>query len=241
LHIQEAVPLDDEEFDLLFSNPKQLDRVPLKKDQIQHFEHFINEEAKPAAKIWDIDYYKPYFNIDSQTAIVRLKKALQSKADFFDDGLPDLYCPFWIVTTLIFIIGVSSNAGLLVKDETWTPQLSKVMTAATFLYSLCSLTPISCYCLLQHAGMSPKLVSMISLYAYSYFVFIPTLILCIIDTFMLQACLIAAATAWSLTLIFRNFWHEVKDLPPTHRGLASGLIAGGHILFSLVCLFYFLE
>lgn len=243
LNIQEAVPLDDKEFDLLFSSaPTMLSSVSLlKDDQIQHFEHFINEEPKPKAKCWELDYYKPYFDLDSATVFLRLKKTLLSQSDIFEGGQPDLYCPFWIVTTLIFIIGVSSNAGLLTKDDAWTPQISKVMTAATFLYSLTSLAPFGCYCLLQHAGLSPKLVSIGSLYAYSYFVFIPALLICILDLFLLRLGVLIAATVWALLLIFRNFWSDVKDLPQTYKWVAVGFLAGGHVFFSLVCLVHFLE
>jgi hypothetical protein len=242
LDSQTPFSLDDKEFDLLFSDaPGQLGSISVNPDKIQHFEHYVSEEAKPNAKCWELDYYKPFFNIDTETALLRLKKSVLSSEDFFSGGSPDLYCPFWIITTLIFIIGVSSNSGVLSSDQNWAPQISKVLSAATFLYTLASLVPVGCFCLLQHAGKSPKLVSILSLYAYSFSVFIPSLLICVLDSFMLRLCILTAATVWSLALLCRNFWSEVREIPNTHKWLVIGAIAGGHCLFSLVCLAHFLE
>eukprot|EP00946_MAST-07B_sp_MAST-7B-sp1_P001163 g1163.t1 len=62
-----------------------------------------------------VQYYQPYFDVDTagvQTRVVRSLMAFQpGKRDFLSitQDNADIYGPFWIITTLVFVIGATSN------------------------------------------------------------------------------------------------------------------------------------
>ena len=59
-------------------------------------------------------YYRPYFNVHTSDVAERLRGTLafyQSEPTFLSiiGDTPDAYGPFWVATTLIFTISVTSN------------------------------------------------------------------------------------------------------------------------------------
>lgn len=151
---------------------------------------------------------------------------------------PDLYSPFWIITTLVFIFGVSVNAGLFTKESASTFQLSAVVTAASFLYSLVGLVPLCIFCLLKSAGTERPFVWVISLYSYSFLVYIPCLLCPTFSISLLQLGVLVVATCWSLALLLRNLLDEVRTAPPFQKWGVIGLLLGGHCSFTIVCVLY---
>lgn len=233
--------LDDKAVDLLsFDSRAPLGNIKVNSDRIQHFEEFLDDNPPPPAKCQQLGYLSPYFNVDTETVLSRLKHAVLPKDDFFDGGSPDLYSPFWIVTTLICIIGVTSNSGILNKDETWTPQFSTVTSAASFLWSLTAVAPLCVYCLCKHAGHKVTFVSLLSLYAYSFFIYIPSLLICTYDYIYLRLLVLLCATCWAFALLLRNTWGEIRSMQSPHKWAVVGVLAGGHISFGVVCFFFFL-
>lgn len=81
--------------------PLDSDQDELKKPEVQVYTNFENpvakeEKAQKDHRIWEVGYYQPYFDVDTATVIYRVKKAILpfSSSTFFEDKLPDLYCPF---------------------------------------------------------------------------------------------------------------------------------------------------
>lgn len=60
-----------------------------------------------------MDYYKQYFNINEGEVISRLKVSvtIPHRNDFLERTKtnPDFYGPFWILTTLIVLVGTVGN------------------------------------------------------------------------------------------------------------------------------------
>ena len=65
--------------------------------------------------IYNIKRYRTYFNIDTDEVLARIFRAvaLFFKGDFFDHigGNPDLYGPFWIASTLVFVSAAGGGGG----------------------------------------------------------------------------------------------------------------------------------
>eukprot|EP00484_Ammonia_sp_Unknown_P001575 CAMPEP_0197021728 /NCGR_PEP_ID=MMETSP1384-20130603/2675_1 /TAXON_ID=29189 /ORGANISM="Ammonia sp." /LENGTH=231 /DNA_ID=CAMNT_0042449631 /DNA_START=90 /DNA_END=782 /DNA_ORIENTATION=+ len=141
------------------------------------------------AKCWNIEYYQPYFDIDTSDELQRLKKALFPFAggEFLDKELnekPDLYGPFWITTTLAFLMAAMGNFAAYINttDETvgeWSGDITRISEAATFLYTGSSIVPILMYIVLRTYDENKGLVELVSLYGYSLMPFIASCILCI--------------------------------------------------------------
>jgi len=68
-----------------------------------------------------VAYYQAYFNVDTSDVTNRLFATLKfykSEPTFLNliGDAPDLYGPFWIASTLIFVISVTSNFAKSLKD-----------------------------------------------------------------------------------------------------------------------------
>lgn len=67
--------------------------------------------------ILTIEYYQPFFDVDTEDVKDRLKLALIPFKDTFfqiSKDSPDLYGPFWILTTLIVMIAANGNIHALI-------------------------------------------------------------------------------------------------------------------------------
>lgn len=65
------------------------------------------------------EYYQPYFNVTQQTVMTRVVRSVSPwKQDFFEsaDRNPDLYGPFWILTTIIFLLSLMGNVSTYLKN-----------------------------------------------------------------------------------------------------------------------------
>jgi hypothetical protein len=51
-------------------------------------------------------FYAQFFDVDTSSVLQRCMAALYPRANFLDvlEGNPDLYGPFWIATTVVFIL-----------------------------------------------------------------------------------------------------------------------------------------
>ncbi len=56
--------------------------------------------------MWTLSFYAQFFDVDTTAVLSRCWAALFPRANFLDvlEGNPDLYGPFWIATTVIFIL-----------------------------------------------------------------------------------------------------------------------------------------
>lgn len=56
--------------------------------------------------LWTFSFYAQFFDVDTSSVLSRCWAALFPRANFLDvlEGNPDLYGPFWIATTVVFIL-----------------------------------------------------------------------------------------------------------------------------------------
>ena len=61
--------------------------------------------------LWSLAFYAQFFDVDTSSVLQRCWAALYPRANFLDvlEGNPDLYGPFWIATTVVFILFVSGT------------------------------------------------------------------------------------------------------------------------------------
>lgn len=65
------------------------------------------------------EYYQPYFNVSQSEVVGRITRSLTPwRKDFFNDSElpPDLYGPFWILTTIIFLLSLMGNLTTYIKN-----------------------------------------------------------------------------------------------------------------------------
>jgi len=58
-----------------------------------------------------MSFYAQFFDVDTSAVLSRCWAALYPRANFLDvlDGNPDLYGPFWIATTVVFILFIGGT------------------------------------------------------------------------------------------------------------------------------------
>ncbi|CAA7399978.1 unnamed protein product [Spirodela intermedia] len=127
-----------------------------------------------------IGSYKPYFDVDTSDVLERIKDSLfPFKATFTEKTAnnPDLYGPFWICTTLIFVVAaISAFVAYLAhkwQKKAWDYDISLVTWSAGIFYGYVSLVPLGLYLILKYFSAPSGLVQLWCLYGYSLFIFIP--------------------------------------------------------------------
>lgn len=162
--------------------------------------------------------YQPYFNVDTEEVSHRILQSLllNRGGEFITmtSHNPDLYGPFWICTTLIFVASACGNfATYLSNHASWQFDISKVNWGAGLFYGYAFLLPLVLYFFFKYIGLALGLVQLWCLYGYSLFVFIPASALALIPVGLLKWIIVAAAGLVSTTFVTLNI--------KTHLGLSD--------------------
>ncbi|KAI9321266.1 hypothetical protein BX666DRAFT_2017334 [Dichotomocladium elegans] len=134
-------------------------------------------QGKP---VWSLDYYAQYFDVDTSQVLERCMKTLYPVGDFANDTLnnrPDLYGPFWISTTVVFVLFVcSSLAGSLGAHIGGTPYQSDfrlLSFAVGVVYSYGFVMPALVWLATKYFGCQPSLLEIVNYYGYALVVWVP--------------------------------------------------------------------
>ena len=137
-----------------------------------------------------------YFDVDTADIVLRLKAASWpfTEKPFLDvtGGNPDLYGPFWLCATLVFVIGVTSNMASWVNIpedqlEDWHYDFSLMTVAACLVYGFVSCVPLLLWGASKYYGIAFSLSQLICLYGYSVLLFIPSAVR-LLYTYCVAAC-----------------------------------------------------
>ena len=208
-----------------------------KTDKVKHFEDIVSEKTQGDYRPWHLQYYVPYFDVTSNQVFHRVKKSLLPNNDsFFEHDSPDLYAPFWLSATLVFMIVAAGHFTMYLEgDESWSFNLEKVSTATMMVFGLWAGVPLALYCLLNHLGQEPVALELVSLYGYSYTALILGCVLCIVPYMLFRMIAMGVSTAWSAFLFTKNTKDELQSAP--WWGYCVSL--GGHAVIYLLCVFHF--
>lgn len=208
-------------------------------------------DAAANASLWQLAYYKPLFDVDSHHILTRAIHALlpRPRAQFFEviASNPDLYGPFWISTTLIFVIGVSGNLAQWLSFRPteavphWTYDFTKLSGASTAVYLYASAAPVSAWAALRYIQANKRLVDVICMYGYSLATFVPISLLCVLPSPLLRWIMISLGCAASAAFLLSNVHTHLQDCFPyadsdsMRRGyLLLGAMGAMHAIFALV-------
>ncbi|GLT38294.1 hypothetical protein SLA2020_125510 [Shorea laevis] len=162
--------------------------------------------------------YKPYFDVDTSDVVDRIKESLFPFRGSFTEKTaenPDLYGPFWICTTLIFVaasIGtfVTYVAHKLQKKE-WNYDINLVTWSAGVFYGYVTIVPLVLYVILKYFSAPARLVQLFSLYGYSLFVFIPALCLSVVPLEIFRWVIAGVAGFMSATFVALNLKAHINS------------------------------
>lgn len=160
-----------------------------------------------------IRYYQPFFDVDTSDIGSRLLQATffcKREKDFISSTVekPDAYGPFWISTTLIFTVAVTSHISNWLSSwmsgKNWVYDFQSVVTVASLVYSFVGIVPLSLWFILRQLEAKVKLISLICLYGYSLFIFIPASLLCLVPSELASWLILTVAAVSSSIFLLRN-------------------------------------
>ncbi|KAJ7784960.1 hypothetical protein DFH07DRAFT_907660 [Mycena maculata] len=177
---------------------------------------YLQDQGKPAGGFWTVEYYQPYFDIDTKTVLKRCYATLlPSSSDYLSTHLnpADLYGPFWTLTTLIFTLFLSSSLGASISSflsepgEAYGYDFGLLSGAVSLVYAYGLGLPVLLWAALRWLGVGEwSVVEAVALWGYAMFVWIPVSILAVIPVPLLRWSLVALAFALSGFFLTRNIY-----------------------------------
>jgi len=175
---------------------------------------YLSDQPQRSSSFWTFEYYQQYFDVDTNTVLQRCVGTLIPKPNYVANYLtpsPDLYGPFWTLTTLIFSLFVFSSlassivAYLSEKPVEYNFQLLSVAVSLIYAYGLA--LPALLWIALRYMGVNDwSLVEAISVWGYGQFVWIPVAVLCVIPVPLVRWILVGVAFCVSGYFLVANVY-----------------------------------
>ncbi|TFK31258.1 Yip1 domain family protein, partial [Crucibulum laeve] len=208
---------------------------------------YLQEQAsqrKGSSGFWTVEYYQPYFDIDTQTVLKRCYTTLIPTAakTYISTHLnpPDLYGPFWTLTTLIFTLFLSSSLAASIavylspegSEYDYDFQLLSIAVSLVYAYGLA--LPVLLWIALRYLGVGEwSVVEAVSVWGYAHFVWIPVSILCVIPVPILRWVLVGVAFGLSGYFLVANIYPILASAEAKPTRLIIILLAALHFGLAL--------
>jgi len=194
----------------------------------------LGKEADPQQKEpvdqWcgclSLAFYQRYFQVDTKDIGRRLKGSvlfcLPSSKSFLEEEIgdnPDIYGPFWIATTLIFVLSLVSNFSswaFFSGEEEWSYDMKLVVTCVSVIYGFAVVVPTLSYMTFRQFKIPVTYPQMLSLYGYSLTIFIPLTLLCLIPNNAAIWLLILVAGLMSSAFLVKALLPQLQQGCPEH-------------------------
>jgi hypothetical protein len=188
------------------------------------------------------------------------------KADFMETTAqsPDLYGPFWIATTLVFITAVSGNYanyiawssnatglpsgnstepgfGPDINKKQWYNDYGKMSYSALIFYGYIFLLGMGLYFALRWFKSSIQLVNVWCIYGYAMTIFIPVSFACIVPNEYVRWILVGIATLLSGLFLLGNFKATIYAAAPARASMLLLIMAAVHGGMGLALKLYFFQ
>ncbi|KAF9238910.1 hypothetical protein BU15DRAFT_88164 [Melanogaster broomeanus] len=156
----------------------------------------LGASQKGQSGFWTVEYYQPYFDVDTSTVLKRCYTTLLPFSPSYLTGLSsgsDLYGPFWVPTTLILALFLSSSLAASISKYLSAPgaeydyDFALLGLAATIVYAV---------------GITDAL----GVWGYALFVWIPVSILCVIPEPITRWVLVGIAFGLSGYFLVANVY-----------------------------------
>ncbi|KAI0289959.1 hypothetical protein BC826DRAFT_581186 [Russula brevipes] len=196
------------------------------------------------ASFWNIDYYQHHFDVDTKTVLFRCVNTLNPFSPTYTSAhltpAPDLYGPFWTLTTLIFMLFVTSSlahsiASYLSSDPV-EYDFALLSTAVGLVYAYGIGAPVMFWVALRYMGISEgwAVVETVAVWGYAMFVWIPVSILCIIPIALLRWILSGIGFALSGYFLVANIYPVLVSADHKAVRLLIVVIAVLHAVIALL-------
>lgn len=214
------------------------------------------QSQRKSGGFWTVEYYQPYFDVDTQTVLKRCYSTLiPTSTSFIATHLsptPDLYGPFWTLTTLIFALFLSSSLAASITSylsdsatEAFDYDWKLLSIAVSLVYSYGLVLPILLWLALRYLGVGEwSVVEAVAVWGYAQFVWIPVSILCVIPNWIVRWTLVGVAFGLSGYFLVTNIYPILATAEAKATRLIIILIAVLHaglaLTFKLMFFSYYI-
>ena len=166
--------------------------------------------------LWTLSFYAQFFDVDTSEVLRRCSSSLYPRASFLDilDGNPDLYGPFWIATTLVFILFIAATISQYLSrnhDIHFEYNFALLSGAAGLIYGYTGFVPVGLWALLRWFGAeSATIVECWALYGYANVIWIPVAIISWSPISILNYVFTGIGFLVSVVFLVRNLWPVVS-------------------------------
>ena len=206
--------------------------------------NLINKATENTKSSWldnimcNMSFLQSYFDIETDDIIKRLLASLiPCNKNFINlvEKKPDLYGPFWIYTTLIFIIASAGSLTQYIHGADQEDYFQKfIPIAGGVIYGVGFCLPLIVKALMYVFGSETSFVLVLCIYSYSFTIYAPIFILCI-PFENLQWILLFLAVLDSSCFLLINFWTELSKYVDNRKYFILVVIG----IFQLSLLFVF--
>ena len=187
--------------------------------------------------------FKKYFQITSDDFIFRFINSFIPFNNKFVNLIknnPDLYGPIWIYTSLILLISSTGSLTRTLQGNNNKNFFQEfVPIAGIIIYSVGFGLPILISLLMKIFGVSLGIVHVICTYGYSFSIFLPISIICVIQINALQWIALLYAVFSSTSLLVVNYYKLMGEFSRNKKFLIIGIVLLAQIGLLLFFKLYF--
>ena len=187
-------------------------------------------------------FIRPYFKVTFNDIKKRIKSSFMPiNNDFLKIAVdyPDLYGPFWIYTTLIYVIAAGGALSYYFTNSANNYFQMFVPVAGSILYSFGFGFPFGLWLCMKIFKLDMKYVSLICLYGYSLCCLIPVLIICSTGFGWIQWIFLTYGIANSSAFVLINLWNTIRSLEERNKYIFLGIFGAGQLILFLILKYYF--
>ncbi|KAG0307511.1 hypothetical protein BGZ98_000100 [Dissophora globulifera] len=170
------------------------------------------QEQNVNHSIWSVGYYAKFFDVDTSQVLERCFASVVPKDNFLDvmGGSPDLYGPFWIATTVIFVLFVTSSIvdsiNAYMNGTVYVYDIFQLTFAFGTIYAYAFVVPAMVWGATKYFGCQPDLLEMLALYGYALTIWIPVSVLSVIPIELARWILLGIGAGLSGVFLIRNMY-----------------------------------
>ena len=189
--------------------------------------------------------FKKHFQINSNDFILRFTNSFIPFNNKFGNLIkdnPDLYGPIWIYTSLIILISATGSLTRTLQGHNNKNFFQEfIPIAGTLIYSIGFGLPILITFLMKLFGITLGFVHVICTYGYSFSIFLPISIICVIQVNAVQWIALIYAVFSSTSLLVVNYYKLMGEFSKNKKYLIIFIVLLAQIGLLLFFKLYFFK
>jgi hypothetical protein len=189
--------------------------------------------------------FKKYFQITSNDFILRFINSFIPFNNKFGNLIknnPDLYGPIWIYTSLIILLSATGSLTRTIQGHNNKNFFQEfIPIAGSTIYMVGFGLPILITILMKVFGIKLGFVHVICTYGYSFSIFLPISIICVIQYNYIQWIALIYAVFSSTSLLVVNYYKSMGDFSRNKKSIIIGIVLLAQIGLLLFFKLYFFK